>query len=216
MAKCARCDRRKARRRCPALGAEICSLCCGSIRGKDVRCPAGCEHLAPHASYQEQKVLDRRESGPAAAAPARGGAEPDERTAWLLFSIEAALHEIDARSPGFSDKDALLACDYARDRIARGERRLIVPGEGLRPGNAAGEALVLTVGRCRFQRTSLIAGADEPYAPEERTAALDVVIRTIKALARDRWEGRTFLDRLDERFRPKRGPGSSSTLITPA
>lgn len=216
MAKCARCDRRKARRRCPALGNEICSLCCGRIREKDVRCPPGCEHLAQHAPYQEQKVLDRRETGAISPARARRGAEPDDRMKWLLFSIEAALYEIAAQNPEFADKDALLACDYAREKIARGERRLIIPGESPRAGHAAGEAVALTASRCRFERTTLLAGTAEPYTLEEQTVALDALVRTIKALARDRWEGRTFLDRLSERFSQKRGPGGSSTLIRPA
>jgi hypothetical protein len=215
MDKCARCDRRKARRRCPALGSEICSLCCGSIREKDVRCPPGCEHLAQHAPYQEQRVLERRE-GASAPAGARREGPPDERSAWLLFTIEATLHEIAARNPGFADRDALLACDYARDKLAKGERRLILPGESLRGGDAAGEALAAAASRCRFQRTALISDTEAPYAVGEQTAAFDVVIRTIRAIAGDRWEGRTFLSRLEERFGRMRGRGGSSNLITPA
>ncbi|MBN2207465.1 MAG: hypothetical protein JW742_08680 [Candidatus Aminicenantes bacterium] len=216
MAKCARCDRRKARRRCPALGAAICSLCCGQIREKDVRCPPGCEHLAPNASYQEQKVLERRDTnaGPSSSA-ARRAAARDERTAWLLFTIEAALHEIAARNPDFTDRDALLACGYARDKLARKERRLILPGEGPRPGNAAGETLVLALSRCRFERTVLLTGTAEAYAPHEQAAALDTVAGTIRALAGERRPGRTFLDRLAERFVPK-GPAGPPKLIRPA
>lgn len=216
MAKCARCETRKARRHCPALGSEICSLCCGRIREKEVRCPPGCEHLAPHASYQEQKDSERRAAAPAGRAPGRRVPAPDERTAWLLFTIEAALHEIALRTPGFKDADALLACEDAGEKLARGERRLILPGDSLRPGNPAGEALALAVGRCRYERTTLLLGASESYTPQEQASALDVVAGTIKALARDPRDGRAFLDRLAERFGRGRGPAGPSTLITPA
>jgi hypothetical protein len=39
---CKVCGRR-ARRRCPALGAYICTRCCGSRRGPDVGCSGDCE-----------------------------------------------------------------------------------------------------------------------------------------------------------------------------
>jgi len=216
MAKCSRCDARKARRRCPALGSDICALCCGRIRGKDIHCPAGCEYLARHAPYREKKVLERRETPASGSAPRKREPALDDRMKWMLFSVEATLKEIADRNAAFNDKNALLACEYAKDKLAKGERRLILPGETLRPGNAAGEAVYLTVSRCRFERTALIAGMAEPYSLEDRTAAIDFLIRTIKALARDRWEGRTFLDRLSEMFDRKAGPGGGPKLITPA
>ena len=39
---CKVCGRR-AKRRCPALGAYICTRCCGSRRGPDFGCPGDCE-----------------------------------------------------------------------------------------------------------------------------------------------------------------------------
>jgi len=215
MAKCSRCDAKKARRRCPALGSEICALCCGRIRGKEIHCPAGCEYLVQHAPYQEKKVLERRETADSRSAPRKREPALDDRMKWMLFSVEATLKKIAERNPAFTDKNALLACEYAKDKLAKGERRLILPAEAPRPGNAAGEAVYLTVSRCRFERTALIAVTAEPYSIEDRTAAIDFLIRTIKALARDRWEGRTFLDRLSERFDRKGGSGGGPKLITP-
>lgn len=216
MAKCSRCDLRKARRRCPALGSDLCSLCCGQIREKDVHCPPGCEYLAQHAPYQEKKVLERREATASASASRQREAASDERMKWILFSVESVLHEIASRNPAFKDKDALLACKYVKDKLARGERRLILPGENRRAGNAAGEVIAQTVSQCRFERTTLLAGTAEPYTLEEQSIALDYLIRTIKALARDRWEKRTFLDRLSESFERKSGPRGGPKLITPA
>lgn len=215
MAKCSRCETRKARRRCTALGSDICSLCCGRIRGKDIHCPPGCEYLAQHTPYQEKKVLERKAVPAAGSARRKKEAALDERMKWLLFSLEAILKEIADRSPAFRDKDVLLACQYAKDKLAKGERRLILPGEIHRPGNAAGEAVYQAVSRCRFERTSLIAGTAEAYTSEEQTTALDDLIRTVKSIARDQWEGRTFLDRLSERFDRIGGLSGEPRLIKP-
>jgi hypothetical protein len=215
MAKCARCDTRKARRHCPALGSDICTLCCGRLRGKEISCPPGCAYLAHHAPYQEKRILERR-SGPE-AGPARRRKEPDldDRMKWLFVSAEAALKEIADRNPAFRDKDVLLACEYARDKLARGERRIILPGEARRPGNLAGEALHRAVSRCRFERTTLIAGTAEAYTVEEQAAALDYLVRAARSLALNDWEGRAFLDKLGERFDRMGGPSGEPRLIKP-
>jgi hypothetical protein len=43
---CPLCGRRKARRACPALGHDICAVCCGTKRLAEIRCPSGCGYLA--------------------------------------------------------------------------------------------------------------------------------------------------------------------------
>lgn len=43
--KCLSCNIRKGRRECPALGGMICSQCCGSKRGVEIRCPDDCQYF---------------------------------------------------------------------------------------------------------------------------------------------------------------------------
>jgi len=43
---CPLCGKRKARRACPALGHDICAVCCGTKRLTEIRCPSGCVYLA--------------------------------------------------------------------------------------------------------------------------------------------------------------------------
>jgi hypothetical protein len=43
--KCVVCDKRKAKRPCPAKGASICPLCCGEKRVLELNCPETCEYL---------------------------------------------------------------------------------------------------------------------------------------------------------------------------
>jgi hypothetical protein len=43
--KCKICETRKARRYCPGVGGDICSICCGNEREVTVNCPLNCEYL---------------------------------------------------------------------------------------------------------------------------------------------------------------------------
>lgn len=54
---CPICEKRKAKRFCPAKGATICSVCCGTEREVSIDCPSDCPHLMASRKYD----LDRRE-----------------------------------------------------------------------------------------------------------------------------------------------------------
>jgi hypothetical protein len=60
---CPLCQRRKARRECPALGRSICSVCCGTKRLVEINCPDTCVHLStaranPPAAVRRQQEAD--------------------------------------------------------------------------------------------------------------------------------------------------------------
>src|ERR1700730_17038820 len=42
---CPLCGERKARRACPALGLQICAVCCGTKRLAQLACPRPCAYL---------------------------------------------------------------------------------------------------------------------------------------------------------------------------
>ena len=58
---CPLCGTRRARRGCPALGQQICAVCCGTKRLVQIRCPSDCAWLAsarehpPAASVRQQQ-----------------------------------------------------------------------------------------------------------------------------------------------------------------
>lgn len=54
--RCALCGERVGDRRCPALDKSLCSLCCGSHRGKFVRCPSDCTY----GRQAEQRLREKR------------------------------------------------------------------------------------------------------------------------------------------------------------
>ena len=61
---CPLCNHRKAKRFCPAKGAQICAVCCGTKRLVEINCPADCVYLSsarshPPAIIQRQMEYDR-------------------------------------------------------------------------------------------------------------------------------------------------------------
>jgi hypothetical protein len=62
---CPICATRKAKRACPGIGRDICSVCCGTKRLVEIACPPDCPYLAsarahPAAVVQRQQDRDMR------------------------------------------------------------------------------------------------------------------------------------------------------------
>jgi hypothetical protein len=60
---CSLCGHRKARRACPALGQQICAVCCGTKRLVEINCPSDCAYLGaaerhPAAAVKRQQEQD--------------------------------------------------------------------------------------------------------------------------------------------------------------
>lgn len=60
---CPLCNSRKSRRSCPALGKQICAICCGTKRQIEITCPSDCSYLQsstahPPAAIQRQQERD--------------------------------------------------------------------------------------------------------------------------------------------------------------
>jgi hypothetical protein len=61
---CPLCGNRRARRGCPAVGQQICAVCCGTKRLVEINCPSDCVWLAsarehPPAAAVRQQQRDR-------------------------------------------------------------------------------------------------------------------------------------------------------------
>jgi len=209
MITCVHCQKRKPKRRCPALGGGLCQLCCGLLREKKLRCPDSCPYFVRHKTYQEERSLHRR-----AAYPETN--KNDERMNWLSLYVEAPLKEMAERQPSFTDRDAVLALEYAKDKIERGSSRLILPGRPEVRGQGAGEMVFERVESCRFQPSIVLAGNPEAYSSEEKRRILENVILYVRQLTRGRPEGRIYLDDLIERFARIQGSAKPKKMIIPS
>lgn len=208
MAFCNQCHRRKAKRRCPALGAELCPLCCGLLRGKDLRCPPACPHLSRHRPYQEQKILDKK--------PQHGGDVPhDDRLDWLILNIEALLERIAAAHPEFTDRNAVLALESARERIERARPALLVTEPPGRRDSEPGELVFQGLERCRYEGKIVLPLPLQVYKNEEKLTGLEQVVLAVKRLAGNDLGARNYLDNLARRFAPGRGAPAQGKRIIP-
>ena len=59
--KCPLCGKQKARRACPALGQQICAVCCGTKRLTEIQCPAECPYLASAREHPPAATLRRQQ-----------------------------------------------------------------------------------------------------------------------------------------------------------
>jgi hypothetical protein len=64
---CRLCGQRRARRACPALGHDICAVCCGTKRLGEIQCPASCGYLAAAREHPPATTVrqQRRDLGTA-------------------------------------------------------------------------------------------------------------------------------------------------------
>jgi hypothetical protein len=86
---CPLCRTRKARRACPALGQSICSVCCGTKRLVEIRCPADCGYLASAREHPAAAVERRREADFALLLPIVR--DLTRRQAQIFFLLQATI-----------------------------------------------------------------------------------------------------------------------------
>ncbi len=54
---CKLCEKRRARRHCPATEGEICAQCCGSERENTIACPPACEYLKEARLHEQPPTI---------------------------------------------------------------------------------------------------------------------------------------------------------------
>jgi hypothetical protein len=214
MAKCKKCGHRKAKRHCPALGSDICNLCCGLLREKEIHCPPQCSYLAQHRPYQEKRVLEKKETPRSRREIVKDDIASDDRMRWLLVNAEAPLKEFAEGNPALTDREAILALEYAKEKVEKGRGRLILPGEDHKPKNRLGEAVYKSVDNCRYERPIILTSSLETYKQEEKLRVLRREILTAKAVSEDNLEGRTYLQQIIDRFAKIKDLSQKQKVIT--
>ena len=86
---CPLCGTRRARRTCPALGKQICAVCCGTKRLVQIQCPADCAYLATARDHPAAVVV--RQQHRDVAFVAQSIRDFSERQSELFFLIATTL-----------------------------------------------------------------------------------------------------------------------------
>jgi hypothetical protein len=209
MVKCAHCHQRKAKRYCPALGSRLCPLCCGLLREKKISCPSGCPFLARHKPYQQRKVIEKKQTFSEDILQ-------DERLSWLVLNIEGSLKEYTDKNPRVTDRDAILALEYAAEKVEKGKSTLVLPRGEETSASEFGEAVFQSIEQTRYQRKIILPQGLETYQKEEKLKCLANVVAAIKYLAASNLEGQAYIRDLSRRFARLKEISRQKKILSPA
>jgi hypothetical protein len=92
---CPLCERRKARRDCPALGRSICSVCCGTKRLVEINCPDSCPHLSAARAHPPAAVRRQTESDLSILLPTIRSLTERQHQLFFLFQSAISSHRPD-------------------------------------------------------------------------------------------------------------------------
>jgi hypothetical protein len=105
---CKLCGKRRARRHCPAVQGDICTICCGTEREVSLSCPLECEYLQEaHRREKPVPVDEEQISDPDVTVSEEFLRDHEEL---LLFSMVSLVHAA-LRIDSATDADALEALD---------------------------------------------------------------------------------------------------------
>lgn len=206
--KCSICEERKARRYCPGVRSEICSLCCGNEREVSISCPFECEYLQEARLHEKPPALDPK------TLPNQDVRVPEEflrDNEELLVLTGSAILESALSTAGAVDSDAR----EALDSLIRTHKTL---QSGIyyesRPENPLARAIYQGVQE-QLQDVAKQRAEDrkKAFRDSEILTMLVFFERVQFSYNNGRPKGRAFLDFLRQRLPEPESPQPSGLLI---
>lgn len=121
---CSLCGHRKAKRACPALGQQICAICCGTKRLVEIRCPADCVYLASARTHPPAVVQRQQERDRGLLLPLLQGLTERQTRLFLLFGAAISRHK-DAAFQKLVDDDIAQAAEALAGTLETAERGIV-------------------------------------------------------------------------------------------
>jgi hypothetical protein len=170
---CPSCGKRAGRRPCPALGRQICTVCCGTKRLVEIRCVPTCGYLVTARTHPPAIERRQHEHDLQALAPAlRDLSESQTQLLFLLFTFLA-----EPRMDDFiraTDVDMADCAGSVAATLETADRGLIYEH---RPGTLPAQRLAADL------KAFLAELPKSGWKPQERDVA--VVLRRIETGARE-------------------------------
>jgi hypothetical protein len=186
---CPLCGERRARRGCPALGHQICAVCCGTKRLVQIACPSDCAWLASAREHPPAVAVRQHQRDVGAYLQVLRDLSDRQSQLLLMLSTFLVRYEPPELQPVIDDDvaEAMAALAATFETSARG-----VIYEH-RPASLQAERIVAGL------RPLLAEAGKGGGTPFERDAA--AVLRRVEAAAREAREAdpenrRAFLDML--------------------
>lgn len=171
---CPVCGTRKARRACPALNKDICTVCCATKRITEIACPPTCGYLAAAREHPAAVVRRQQERDLAALLPIIQTLTERQYQLWLLFHTAVVARY---KPEGFArliDDDVAEAAEAAAKTLETAARGVIYEHS----------AQTVTAQRLASELQALLADMRQRGAKVyDREAA--VALRAMETAARD-------------------------------
>lgn len=177
---CPLCQRRRARRSCPALGQQICAVCCGTKRNTEIDCPTDCTYLQSASAHPPAVVQRQQEQDLRFLLPILQGLT--ERQHQILFMVQAFLRSDRLDAPALTDNDVQQAASALAQTYETASRGIVYEHVAT---SASGQRLAADI------RAVLDAKQAEGMPMPDRDLA--VAFRRLEAAARD--AGRAVRDK---------------------
>jgi hypothetical protein len=189
------CGERKARRTCPAVGKQICAVCCGTKRLTQIQCPADCPYLASARTHPPAAVVRRRERDVELFLDGVRDLSETQSKLYLMVTSFFLSYEPAALHPLIDDDviEAAAAMAGTYETAARGlifeHRPASLPAERLVAALKPALAELAGTGGSAFERTAAIvlrrieasARTSREHDPENRRAFLDLLARMLRS-----------------------------------
>jgi hypothetical protein len=99
---CPLCRQRKAKRACPAVGQDICAVCCGTKRIVEIACPATCIYLEHAHRHPAASVKRQQESDLTVLMAALGRVSEPQLQLFFLIQTSILKFHASVRSQGMA------------------------------------------------------------------------------------------------------------------
>ena len=169
---CPLCGIRKARRACPALRDQICSVCCGTKRLTEIACPADCVYLAAAREHPPAAAVRQRQRDFALFVEALRDFNRQQAQLFLAVNTVIARYQ-PPQLQAVVDGDVVDAAAALAATFETASRGVIYEH---RPSTVSGERLAVEI------RRILLEAGRKGGSVFERDAA--VVLRRIEQTAR--------------------------------
>ena len=123
--RCAVCQRRRARRGCPALGQQICAVCCGTKRLVEINCPSDCGYLASARTHPPAAIQRQQERDLEFLLPTVQGLTSRQHQLLLLLLLQGLLSTEAPEHPSIVDDDVVHAAKALAETYETASRGII-------------------------------------------------------------------------------------------
>ena len=189
---CKLCGERRAKRACPAVKGDICSICCGTEREVSLACPIGCEYLREAHRHEKSLPVDPKEvSDPDIDVSEHFVRSHEELLLFCVYSlVQAAL-----RTAGAVDTDVLVALEALIKTYRTTEAGLLYE---TRPENtlAASVQRAFSDSLADYQKVKDEKESDTPATNAEILTMLVFLRRIGQQNQNGRPRGRMYIDML--------------------